>query len=105
MTCLHCLETGRQSVYIGESARTAYDRGLEHLSAMKKMDEASPLVEHHLSEHPEAEEPCFSMEVISFPTSNLQRQAEEAEQIVRHEKANLLNRRGEWGQNLPPNCQ
>ena len=28
--------------------------------------------------------------------------SEEGDQILRHEKYNLLNRRGEWGQNLPP---
>ena len=102
MTCLHCLEVDKQSVYIGETARTGYDRSLEHWSAIRRRDETSPLVEHHNLEHPDKEEPDFAMEIISYPKTNLQRQAEEAEQILRHESANLLNRRGEWGQNLPP---
>ena len=41
------------------------------------------------------------MEVIGYPKSNLLRQQGEAEQIRRHEKFNLLNRKGECGQNLP----
>ena len=44
------------------------------------------------------------MEVVSYQSSNLRRQAEEADQILRHggEGFNLRNRKGEWGQNLAP---
>ena len=34
--------------------------------------------------------------------SNIMRQATEAVLIQHHAGSNLLNRRGEWGQNLPP---
>ena len=65
MTCLLCKEQGEKiSLYIGESARTAYDRGSEHLSAIRRRDEGSPLVEHHVLEHSREEEPRFSMEVV-----------------------------------------
>ena len=91
MACLICKEEKEKiSLYIGKKARTSFDRESEHLSAMRWMDEASPLVEHHLQEHSEEEEPRFSMEVVKYQTSNLMRQAEEADQIMRHEGHNLL---------------
>ena len=37
--------------YVGESARTAFDRGLEHFTALKNLSEESPLVEHSLAAH------------------------------------------------------
>ena len=101
MTCVRCKEDDRTSCYIGESFRTSYDWGLEHLNAMRTGDTNSPLVEHNNLEH-QGEEPRFSMEIIARCKSSLQRQVEEGDQILRHEKYNLLNRRGEWGQNLPP---
>ena len=43
------------------------------------------------------------MKIIGTPTSNILRQTGEYQQMVKYsELGNLLNRRGEWGQNLPP---
>ena len=42
------------------------------------------------------------MRVVAFTKSNLQRQALEAHHINTNASNNVLNRRGEWGQNLPP---
>ena len=51
MTCMKCKEEGRGAYYVGESARTPYDRGLEHLKAIRKGDMESPLVEHEEEYH------------------------------------------------------
>ena len=46
------------------------------------------------------------MTAVSFPKGNMKRQAMEAQCITEQgEKAVALNRRGEWGQNLPPSLE
>ena len=103
MTCRICTNEGRekQTVYIGESARTPFDRGAEHLKLMEREDKESPAVEHTMEMHP-GQETSFSMEVISLPKTTLPRQAMEGHHIRLNEGQNLINRCGEWGQNLPP---
>ena len=103
LVCKICTQEGRekQAIYVGESARTPFDRGAEHLKLMEREDPESPAVEHTQEMHP-GQETSFSMEVISFPKTTLQRQAMEGHYIGLNEGQNLLNRRGEWGQNLPP---
>ena len=103
-----CIEDGREEklagTYMGESARTAYDRGLEHCVAMETYNPENPLVEHCEDTH-KGTDPNFRMEVLSYEKSNLLRQTREAAKIQMMEGLNLLNRRGEWGQNLPPKLQ
>ena len=87
--------------YVGESARTGYDRGAEHEEALRTLNPESPLVEHSL-EHHANQPPRFQMKVLTFIKTNIMRQATEAAKIQGLEGGNLLNRRGEWGHNLPP---
>ena len=102
MTCQKCEEMGTKVHYVGESARTAFDRGSEHLSALNKRNPESPLVEHNNECHKE-DHSMFKMEILAYPRSNLQRQAMEASKIMMMSASSkLLNRKGEWGQNLPP---
>ena len=54
MTCRTCLEKGAKVQYVGESARTAFDRGSEHFEALEKGKKESPLVEHNGEMHPAA---------------------------------------------------
>ena len=100
--CSTCQETQKESIYIGESARTMFDGGLEHAKAIQNLDEESPMVEHFLLEHNSNQEPAFTMQAIGFRSTPLWRQAEEANEITKHSDKHILNRRGEWGQNLPP---
>ena len=79
-----------------------YDRVLEHSKAIQSLDMESPMVEHYLMEHSSDQEPAFSMEAIGFRSTPLWRQAGEASEIGKHSNKHVLNRRGEWGQNLPP---
>ena len=62
------------------------------------------MVEHSEEDHP-GEPRRFKMEPICFPRSNLLRQATEAMEIEKDRSKNVINRRGEWGQNLPPKFQ
>ena len=102
--CKLCLQEGKNSFYIGESARTPYDRGLEHLNLINREDRESPCVEHR-DEYHQGQEVEFQMAVLSYPKTTLQRQATEAFQMDLHREVKnclVINRRGEWGQNLPP---
>ena len=80
ITCTHCKAEGRKVQYFGESARAAYDRGAEHLSALNSEDEKSPLVQHWLEAHRDKEW-AFVMKVISTHRMPLSRQVEEGHRI------------------------
>ena len=102
-----CKESQKEVQYFGESARTSYDRGLDHQNALLKRDPESPLVEHLTDDHPEIDPSedargYFDMKVKSYHARPLQRQCEEAHQIISFKGHKILNRKGEWGQNLPP---
>ena len=101
ITCILCQEKGVETRYFGESARTSYDRGLEHLSALENLNPESPLVEHHLEDHQGAQ-PKFHMKHKSFHNKPLHRQCEEAHLIEMYKGTKITNRKGEWGQNLSP---
>ena len=49
--CMRCQESGTKAQYWGESARTGYKRGKEHVQALRKGDEESPLVKHAIINH------------------------------------------------------
>ena len=101
ITCLICKAEGKETCYYGESARTLFDRGQEHLKALKSKNLESPLWEHQTLEHG-SQIPEFKMEALSFISSALVRQTTEARKILENGHQNLMNRKGEWGQNLPP---
>ena len=99
--CLHCQEEGKKAKYIGESGRTAYDRGQNHLQALEAKDDSNPLVAHWLENH-QGQDWKFNMSVLKVFDTPLQRQANEGFQIANFKGDVLLNRKGEWGNNLPP---
>ena len=102
VSCLICLESDRKTDYIGESARTAFDRGGEHWAAIRRGDQSNPMVEHMSDHHPE-EEARFQMRVVSLHKSPLVRQSEEGRMIDSYKGDMQLKRKGEWGNNLSPN--
>ena len=101
MECLICKEDHQSATYIGETARTPYERGLEHLDLIRLNSEESPFVEHQREKHP-GEEVKVSMKVVSKEPRPLDRLTLEGTMISEHRSGQLLNRKGEWGQNLPP---
>ena len=60
------------------------------------------MVEHSAQKHPESKNMPFSMKINKFEHKNLHRQASEGQMITNSKADNLLNGRGDWGQNLPP---
>ena len=80
-------------MYVGESGRCAYDRGLEHNKALERDDEESPLVEHHQQEH-QGLPKAFEMKIAHFTSKPLVRQSLEAHKIDLEQKdCQVLSRR------------
>merc|ERR1711954_595640 len=52
---MHCKAEWIDSHYFGESAKNGFDRGLEHLQALKNESEKSSLVVHWKEFHPSKE--------------------------------------------------
>ena len=104
LECSQCKEEKKRSLYYGETARTPYDRGLNHGEAIRRGDPNHPIVAHYLEDHPGLEPSC-GMKVIGFQEKNVYRQAKEGCLIADFSGDKLLNSRGDWGQNLPPRLE
>ena len=87
--------------YVGETGRTMYDRGLEHFKAHRARNPDSVLIEHEAEAH-DGKQVNWAMEPLTWTKSNLVRQATEAYKIENSTGTTLINRRGEWRNNLPP---
>ena len=100
--CKICQRAGLEVKYYGESARTSFDRGVEHLNALDKHNKESPLVEHQEEDHPNVP-PEFEMKVKSIHPRPLKRQTEEAFLIDSFRGHKILNRKGDGGKICPQN--
>ena len=101
--CMECGRQGKDAEYWGESARTGYKRGKEHLEGLVEENEDAPLWRHSVVFHEGAKNPeWYRMKVIRAHRTAMQRQIEEGVEID-HSKADiLLNSKGEWnGSKLP----
>ena len=94
--CLLCKEKGeKEKVYIGETSRTAYERGSEHKADYENEKEDSHMRKHWEEEHYEEDKPKFSMKVLRGHTSALVRQVHEAVMIELNAQ-NVLNSKAEY---------
>ena len=99
--CNLCQEdgwTGGRSVYVGESARNLYTRGLEHSQKYEGGSEGSFLTKHQLEKH-RGTEAKFSARVTGTFQDCLSRQVSEGV-FIRRSDATLMNTKSEWHQ--PP---
>ena len=94
--CLVCKREGKVATYFGESARTMYDRGSEHLYALEAGDPNSVLVQHMEEVHQGAN-PDFTMKLVKTHVSALYRQVHEGVLIDLFKGDFPLNRRGNGG--------
>ena len=97
--CMICKAEGRESTYFGESARTMFDRGSEHLSSLRSGDRDSALVQHMEEDHLDME-PEYTMKLVRSHKGPMYRQIHEGVLIDLFKGDALLNRKGEWGCNL-----
>ena len=108
--CLTCKDADKSSRYIGESSRTMYERGLEHVSDVKNLGTVSHIREHVLAEHPDqaqalrdAPHTLFSMQIICPARTALSRQIREAVEIGYNKTGGvILNNKEEFTRCLIP---
>ena len=87
--------------YIEETSRSSYERGLEHSSDYKRLEERSHLLRHYFNYHKDEikfEELEFGMKVRKSFRTALERQIGEAVAIGREQRSGktLLNSKGEF---------
>ena len=84
-------------VYVGESARTGFERGTEHEADYEKGAEDSHMFKHWQNEHENEEKPQFSMKILRRHRSAFVRQINEAVLIEMHcEQDQILNSKSEY---------
>ena len=94
--CQSCQErSGKERIYVGESARTAYERGQEHSQDYLKLKEDSHMYKHWVEEHQGEQRPIFSMKVIRSHVSAFARQIHEAV-CIEINASKTLNSKGEY---------
>lgn len=99
--CWPCRVAGRAAKYIGESSRSPYQRGKEHLSEIEAGKRTHPLVIHFEEAHQGQKQETL-MRVIKHARSALDRQTWESVAINRMEEATCLNLKTEWGRSRDP---
>ena len=90
------MESVVPGVYIGESARSLYERGREHWRGFKERREDSHIWKHQVLHHGGNTAPKFHLRPVEFHRTALHRQLSEAVKISRFGEENLLNSRGEY---------
>ena len=87
----------KEMVYIGESARTGFERAEEHETDYAKATEDSHMYKHWQTEHEAEDRPTFSMRILRRHKSAFVRQINEAVLIEMHSvKDNILNSKSEY---------
>ena len=99
--CAECTSLEKKPKYFGETARTGFERMREHLTLLDNHPEKSALGDHIRDEH-NGKASSFKMKLVSKHFKPLERQCAEAIQITEYTDGQVMNRRGEFGENLPP---
>ena len=102
--CKLCLQKGKKVRYVGETARTCFERGLEHADDAAKKKDGSHIHNHLLETHSgeEISEKPFKMKVIQQHRSALSRQIQEAVIIANSQGVELLNSKTEYNRCIIP---
>ena len=89
---------------MGETGRSAWERGADHLRAWRNKEEGSFLWKHEVNQHGEGQlkEEEIRMKVVSKPRKALQRQVEEAVRIEEEVREELMNSKKGYGSNKIP---
>jgi hypothetical protein len=91
-------------LYIGETCRSAYERGFEHIDDIRQLKPSSHLLKHLVDQH-EGEDfgqVDFRMEIVTYSRTAYERQIMEAVQIQHHREHNLLNSKAEFNRSAIP---
>ena len=100
--CQTCEKQGIKSSYYGETARTAWERSLEHLALWENHPEASAIEDHQREVHDGLPKIEIGMKVVAKFFKPLERQTKEGQMVNDFKGHHIFNRKGEWGENVPP---
>ena len=91
--CVTCSEEGIQSVYIGESGRSAFVRGQQHLKAIRNRTESNAFAKHNKESHNNRRDTKFKIDVLKTYRKPLERQIREGIEILHtiDQADNVLN--------------
>ena len=99
--CQECELGHIKAEYTGESSRTPYLRGREHLDGLEKRKEDNALWKHCAQVH-QGREVKFKMRVLRSHRTPMSRQIQEAVEIENSKADILMNSKGEWnGSRIP----
>ena len=87
--------------YVGESGRSGYERGFEHLDQLANLNSKSHMLRHMLDRHmgKDFSEIKWGMFITKFKRSAFERQIDEAVTIETEARRNdILNSKSEWNQ-------
>ena len=96
-----CLDkSNMKSLYIGQTGRSLHARAKEHASGLTNNDPKCPLTKHANKFHDDMpDRPNYKMEPIRRCRGNVERLLTESQWIGRHDDANLMNSKMEYGRN------
>ena len=103
MTCMKCEQVGTTAVYWGETARTGYERGQEHIAGMESRYEKNALWKHsYLYHEGKLGAGEIKMEIIEGHRSPLNRQIHEGVELYTNAASIIMNSKSEWGNSKIP---
>ena len=84
--------------YIGETARSVYERGCEHLSDIQNLSQKSHMLRHYVESHmgEDIGEMRFHMKVLKFTKMAFERQILESVLIQENRHHNILISKSEF---------
>ena len=85
----------KPSIYVGETAKSLYERGKEHWYSYRTKAEDSHILKHHLLHHGGEGEPHFHLRPVKYFRTALTRQIHEAVRIGRWGEDVVMNSKGE----------
>ena len=97
--CINCLAVGKKAGYLGETARSLWDRTGEHLTALRDRKPESAFWKHQVNVHGGLGEPKFTIKVLGKYKTAAERQVREALLINNNRFDYLLNSKAEYGSN------
>ena len=99
--CQECESNQVKAEYTGESSRTTYLRGREHMDGLQKRKEDNALWKHCVQEHG-GREVQFRMKMMRSHLTPLTRQIQEGVEIENSKADIIMNSKGEWnGSRIP----
>lgn len=97
LECITCRKEGVRRAYLGETTRSSYQRGREHIKKILEGTATHPIVMHCLEEHGGEAQPVLMRALYSHLTA-MDRQVQEYLNILQEarKQGQCLNLKSEW---------